>query len=227
MRMGEGLVDPREPGPLAHGPFPWLMLRMGEALRMMVGGGSPAGEESIVEVRAFRLEDVGAMRAIWNEVVEAADAFPQVDSLLTDEEALAFFGEQTRAAVAVEPGAAAGSVPGMLHDRICGLYILHPNNIGRCAHVANASYAVASAERGQGVGRALVEDSLRQLAPHGFTGLQFNAVVASNEGAIALYEKLGFMRIGTIPGGFRSGQGIEEDILIFYHPALPEAEGRI
>jgi ribosomal protein S18 acetylase RimI-like enzyme len=90
---------------------------------------------------------------------------------------------------------------------------------GRCGHIANASYAVGAAARGKGVGRALVEDSIAKLAPCGFTGLQFNAVVASNARAIALYEKLGFTKVGTIPGGFKNGEGALEDIHIFYHPA--------
>ena len=102
---------------------------------------------------------------------------------------------------------------------VAGLSILHPNNVGRCGHVANASYAVASHARGRGVGRALVSDSLEALAPCGFRGLQFNAVVASNAGAIALYESLGFTRIGTVPEGFRNLDGAYEDIHVYYHPA--------
>jgi ribosomal protein S18 acetylase RimI-like enzyme len=103
--------------------------------------------------------------------------------------------------------------------QVLGLYILHPNNIGRCGHIANASYAVSADARGKGVGRALVKDSIAQLAPCGFTGLQFNAVVASNTRAIALYKKLGFTKIGTIPGGFKNGEGALEDIHIFYYSA--------
>ena len=82
------------------------------------------------------------MRAIWNEVVRAGDAFPQFDALADDAEAEAFFASQTRTAVAVDDD-----------GRVLGLYILHPNNIGRCSHTANTSYAVDSAARGQGVGR--------------------------------------------------------------------------
>ncbi len=83
-------------------------------------------------------------------------------------------------------------------------------------HVANASYAVASSARGLGLGRALVKDSLAQAARKGFRGLQFNAVVARNEGAIHLYEYLGFTRVGTIPGGFVNGFGNFEDMHIYY-----------
>ncbi|WP_288219506.1 GNAT family N-acetyltransferase [uncultured Adlercreutzia sp.] len=155
--------------------------------------------------RPYREEDLPVMVEIWNEVVEAGNAFPQTEPM-TLEEARSFFAEQSHTAVATVGG------------RIRGLYILHPNNIGRCGHVANASFAVAGASRGEGIGRLLVEDCLRQAAVCGFRGLQFNAVVASNERARALYESLDFARIGMIPGGFRNRDGIYEDMYIYYHP---------
>ena len=161
-----------------------------------------------MRIRAYQRADVPQMRAIWNEVVRAGDAFPQFDELADDAEAEAFFESQTRTAVAVDDD-----------GRVLGLYILHPNNIGRCSHTANTSYAVDSAARGQGVGRALVQDSLDNLVPCGFRGLQFNAVVASNVRAIRLYESMGFDRIGVIPGGFLNGEGVYEDMIIFYHAA--------
>lgn len=155
--------------------------------------------------RPYREEDLPAMAEIWNEVVEAGNAFPQTEPM-TLEEARIFFAEQSHTAVATVGG------------RIRGLYILHPNNIGRCDHVANASFAVAGASRGEGIGRLLVEDCLRQAAACGFRGLQFNAVVASNERARALYESLGFARIGMIPGGFCNKDDVYEDMYIYYHP---------
>lgn len=160
-----------------------------------------------MEIRAYAASDVEAMTPIWNEVVRDGRAFPQTDEL-TFEEAAEFFAAQTRTAVAVDAG------------QVVGLYILHPNNVGRCGHVANASYAVSSAVRGRGLGRALVQDSLEHLSACGFRGLQFNAVVASNKGAIHLYESLGFARVGTVPAGFLNKDGVYEDIFIFYHDAL-------
>lgn len=158
------------------------------------------------EVRPFEPADVPAMRAIWNEVVEVGKAFPQVDVLANEAEAQEFFALQTRTAVAVEDG------------QVLGLYILHPNDIGRKSHIANASYAVRVDARGRGVGRALVRDSLDQVAICGFRGMQFNAVVASNVAAIKLYESLGMHRVGTIPGGFQSVDGYE-DMYIYFYPA--------
>ena len=155
-------------------------------------------------VRAYREDDIAAMVGIWNVVVRGGIAFPQEDEL-DRESGTAFFGEQTYCGVACEDG------------QVLGLYILHPNNVGRCGHIANASYAVSSAARGKGIGRMLVQDSLAQGREHGFRVLQFNAVVASNAGARHLYESLGFTQLGTIPGGFRMPDGTYADICPYYH----------
>lgn len=156
-----------------------------------------------LEIRPYREEDLAGMIKVWNEVVEAGEAFPQVEPL-TMETARAFFAEQTLTTVAA------------IDDKLFGLYILHPNNVGRCVHVANASYAVASSARGLGLGRELVKDSLAQAARKGFRGLQFNVVVATNEAAIHLYEDLGFTRVGTVPDGFCNFLGGYEDMHIYY-----------
>ncbi len=155
-----------------------------------------------MEIRAFRKEDAVPAAAIWNEVVREGNAFPQ-DSELSADEAVSFFSSQSFTAIAEE------------HGRIVGLYILHPNNVGRCSHIANASYAVTSSERGRHIGEALVADSLRKAVSLGFRILQFNAVVSSNVHARHLYERLGFTPLGTIPGGFRMGTGYE-DIVPYY-----------
>lgn len=156
-------------------------------------------------VRRFKPEDIPAMRAIWNEVVEAANAFPQESGLDTDGEAERFFSSQDHTAVAESQG------------KIQGLYILHPNNIGRCRTIANASYAVESEFRGKGIGKLLVEDSLVQGKKLGFRILQFNAVLKSNVSAIRLYERLGFESLGTIPECYRKNDGSFEDLMLFFH----------
>ena len=81
--------------------------------------------------------------------------------------------------------------------------ILRPNHSGRGAHVANASYAVAERARGAGVGRALAEHSLAEARRRGFTAMQFNLVVSTNEPAVALWKALGFAIVGTLPGVFQ------------------------
>ena len=157
----------------------------------------------MITVRAYTNEDIPALRDIWNKVVADGIAFPQ-ESLLDEDEAAALFAAQSRTGAAV------------LDGEVVGLYILHPNNIGRCGHIANASYAVKADTRGRHVGEALVKDSLAQAKALGFTLMQFNAVVASNAPAVHLYERLGFTPLGTIPGGFRMKDGRFEDIRLYW-----------
>jgi len=155
-------------------------------------------------IRKYAPEDLGEMIRIWNEVVEEGIAFPQ-EECLDMESGAAFFASQSHAGVAVEEG------------RIAGLYILHPNNVGRCGHICNASYAVAAEMRGRHIGEKLVLDSLQKGRELGFRVLQFNAVVESNIHARHLYERLGFLQLGTIPGGFRMKDGRYENICPYYH----------
>ena len=156
-----------------------------------------------MNVRRYEEADLPRMAEIWNQVVEDGIAFPQLETL-TLEAARDFFAGQSFSAVAEEDG------------EILGLYILHPNNEGRCGHIANASYAVDRSARGKGAGEALVSHCLETAAALGFRLMQFNAVVKSNLGAIHLYEKLGFVRIGEVPGGFLMKDGHYEDICPYF-----------
>ena len=71
--------------------------------------------------------------------------------------------------------------------------------------------------RGQHIGEALVRHCMAQAKAQGFGILQFNAVVRTNLPALRLYEKLGFVPLGIIPGGFRMKDGAYEDIIPHYH----------
>lgn len=158
-----------------------------------------------VIVEKFSEKDLERAVEIWNQVVEDGRAFPQTEKL-SNKDGKAFFELQSYTGIAKleETG------------EVIGLYILHPNNIGRCGHIANASYAVERNARGHHAGEALVKDCLIKGKELGFKILQFNAVVASNAAALALYKKLGFERLGTIPGGFLNIDGVYEDIILHY-----------
>ncbi len=155
-------------------------------------------------IRKYEQRDVEDMIRIWNEVIEEGMAFPQ-EEYLTKESGTAFFASQSYTGVAETEG------------RIAGLYILHPNNVGRCGHIGNASYAVSSDMRGRHIGEKLVLDSLQKGKELGFRLMQFNAVVESNIHARHLYERLGFRPLGMVPGGFRVKDGHFENIYLFYH----------
>lgn len=153
-----------------------------------------------IKVIAYDKKFVGAAIEIWNEIVREGIAFPQEDELdeMTGDK---FFKAQSFTGLAVEG------------DEILALYILHPNNIGRCAHISNASYAVRSDVRGRHIGEIIVKDCIARAKELGFRILQFNAVVATNIHARNLYKRLGFKELGTIPGGFRMPDGSFEDII--------------
>lgn len=158
-----------------------------------------------IRILEYTDEDVVHMIEIWNAVVEEGIAFPQ-EECLTNESGRLFFSGQSFC------GAAKGADTG----KIYGMYILHPNNVGRCGHICNASYAVAKESRGLHIGEKLVLDCISRAKELGFGILQFNAVVATNIHARHLYERIGFRQLGTIPGGFRMKDGSYEDICPYY-----------
>lgn len=159
-----------------------------------------------INIREYTKKDSEAVMKIWNQVVEDGVAFPQEEPLQEDNSD-DFFSQQTYTGVAEDNDS----------GEIVGMYILHPNNVGRCGHICNASYAVRKDIRGEHIGERLVKDCLVMAHEKGFRILQFNAVVANNVHAIHLYGRLGFTRIGTVPGGFHMPDGSYEDIILFYH----------
>ncbi|MDQ1751332.1 MAG: hypothetical protein QOE71_2388 [Pseudonocardiales bacterium] len=163
----------------------------------------------------------------WREIVAAGDTYtyePITDSERARE---VWFGsgsyqtwvctiDDSDESESDEPGSPA---PTDDAGRIVGTYHLGPNHGGAGSHIANGSYMVAPGIRGHGIGRAMVEHSIRRATESGYLGIQFNAVAASNTYAIRLYVDLGFNIIGRVPGGFRHPQQGLIDLLIM-HRAL-------
>ena len=157
-----------------------------------------------IEIKPYNKKYVAAAVEIWNDVVDEGIAFPQ-EELLDEVTGDEFFKSQSYTGLAFDDG------------EVVGLYILHPNNVGRCGHISNASYAVKSGLRGKHIGEKIVLDCLAKAKELGFKILQFNAVVATNIHARHLYQRLGFIELGIIPGGFRMPDGSYEDIVPQYH----------
>jgi GNAT superfamily N-acetyltransferase len=144
---------------------------------------------------------------VWQEIVAAGDTFAYDPDTSFDQGERMWFGpapEETWVAESHD-------------DKLLGTYHLGPNHGGPGSHIANASYLVAPPVRGRGVGRAMVEHSLRRTADLGYEGLQFNAVAATNRSAIKLYHDVGFVTVGVIPRGFRHPTEGLVDLLIMYH----------
>lgn len=88
-------------------------------------------------------------------------------------------------------------------DEIVGTYYLKANQPGQGSHVCNCGYVVSSAARGLGVASAMCRHSQNLALELGFRAMQFNCVVSSNEGAVRLWQQLGFQIVGTLPEAFK------------------------
>lgn len=159
----------------------------------------------MLKIEEFKKEYVKDAISIWNDIVEDGIAFPQKEAL-DEKSGTEFFNSQSFTGIAIDTDS----------NEVVGLYILHPNNVGRCGHISNASYAVKKSKRGMHIGEFLVKDCLAKAKEIGFKILQFNAVVATNTSALQLYAKLGFTQLGIIPNGFLMKDGTYEDIIPHY-----------
>jgi L-amino acid N-acyltransferase YncA len=157
----------------------------------------------MLNIRPYRDADAEACRTVFNQIVEQGDAFVY-ETPLSVEQMGAYIASYSSAFVAE------------LDGRIVGAYVMRANQPGRGAHVANATYMVAADARGHGVGHALAEHSLQEARRLGFAAMQFNAVVATNRSAVALWERLGFAIVGTIPKAFRLTNGELADLQVMY-----------
>lgn len=132
----------------------------------------------------------------WREVVEAGDtyAYPLGAG---SEQARGWWFDGSHVVVLEE------DVPGSGRS-VLGSAKMGPNRPGRGSHVGTASFMVAAAARGRGVGRLLGEHVVAWHRAQGFAGIQFNAVVETNTAAVRLWQDLGFEIVGTVPGSFDS-----------------------
>jgi GNAT superfamily N-acetyltransferase len=100
--------------------------------------------------------------------------------------------------------------------KVLGSFFVKPNQSGLGSHVANAGFMVDPEMQGSGIGRAMGESALAWAKEQGYQAMQFNFVVSTNRGAVALWRKLGFTIIGTIPRGFRHAQLGYVDVYVMY-----------
>jgi ribosomal protein S18 acetylase RimI-like enzyme len=145
----------------------------------------------MLNVRIAEASDFDAIWEIFRAVVRDGETYVYDPSTTKEQARLIWMAGDATTFVAV------------MDERVVGTYILRPNQTGRGSHVANAGYMVRPGCRGLGVGRAMCEHSLDAARERGFLAMQFNMVVSTNEGAVALWEKLGFRIVGTLPKVFR------------------------
>ena len=145
-----------------------------------------------MRVREFRESDWAELWPIIREVARAGETFTY-DPAMTS-------GQGHATWVWGAPGHTVVAVDG---EQLLGSAKMGPNRDGPGSHVSTASFVVSAEARGRGVGRQLCECALNWAREAGYAGMQFNAVVESNHSAVALYQRLGFDVVGTVPGAFQ------------------------
>ena len=164
-----------------------------------------------LEVRELRPDEFDLVWPIFHTVISTGDTYAYPPDLPIEEARKIWAAPPARAFVAE------------LDAAVVGTYMLRPNQPGLGNHVANAGYMVAPEARGQGIARALCEHSIGTARQAGFTAMQFNFVVSSNEGAVRLWQRCGFRNVGQVPGAFRHRERGPTGVFIMHRFLSPEA----
>jgi len=157
------------------------------------------------ELRPATPGDHEELFAAFAQIVNAGDGFPHAPPLFRDAFDDYWIAHTSAVWVVRREG------------ELIGAYYIKPNFVGRASHISNAGYFVLEAHRGRGLGRRMVEHSLREARRLGFDAMQFNLVFASNP-ARHMYETLGFVEVGRVPAAIDGTDAViywrslEEDI---------------
>lgn len=146
----------------------------------------------MIAIRPFETKDWDGVWGVIATVFRAGETYPFSPEITKDEAFRAWITAPAATYVATDGG-----------TEILGTYYIKPNQPALGAHVCNCGYIVAEQARGQGVASELCKHSQQQALAQGFRAMQFNLVISTNEGAVRLWQSLGFDIVGTLPGAFR------------------------
>lgn len=163
----------------------------------------------MVEIRALRDSDWPAVWRLLQATFAAGDTYSFAPDSGEAEIRKVWVEMPTATFVAVED------------DKLLGTYFIKPNQPGLGAHVCNCGYVVAPESQGRGVAAAMCEHSQRFALERGFRAMQFNLVVSTNDRAVRLWERLGFVVVGRLPGAFRHRVLGYVDALVMYKTLVP------
>ena len=89
------------------------------------------------------------------------------------------------------------------NSEIVGTYYIKPNFSGLGSHICSCGYMVHEEYRNQGIASEMCNHSFDVAKQFGFSAMQFNFVVSSNVASIALWKKMGFSIVGTVPNAYQ------------------------
>jgi L-amino acid N-acyltransferase YncA len=143
-----------------------------------------------MHIRPATESDFPAMWAIFQEVVSSETTYVFAADTSREDAHAYWFGPGVTSRVLEDDG------------RVAGMYKIVANQRDLGAHVANASFMVDSRCEGRGIGKLMGIDCLAEAGKAGYLAMQFNFVVSTNTAAVALWRKLGFVIVGTLPKVF-------------------------
>ena len=142
--------------------------------------------------------------ALLQPVFSAGDTYA-VDPLIDREAAIAYWMEADKTAFILR-----------IEGQAVGTYYIRPNHPGGGAHICNCGFITAPSARGKGVARRMLDHALIEAKQQGYRAMQFNFVLASNQRALALWQRNGFATIGRIPQAFLHPKQGYVDALILH-----------
>lgn len=158
----------------------------------------------MIAIRAARPDDFDLIWPMLRTVFRAGDTYA-VDPQISKAAARRYWMTQPKATYVAEGPSG-----------IVGTYYLRTNQPGGGAHICNCGYIVSPKARGQGIAAQLCLHSQQEAVAFGYRAMQFNFVLASNTGAVALWHRLGFATVGTIPQAFAHPQQGLVDAFVMY-----------
>jgi ribosomal protein S18 acetylase RimI-like enzyme len=164
----------------------------------------PASAIEGLVIREIAAADFSLLWPIFRDVVAAGDTYSYPPDISFEEARRLWTSGDARCFIAEFEG------------RCVGGYLLHANQPGLGDHVANCGYMVTPHMRGRGIAGAMCAHSLVQARNAGFTAMQFNYVVSTNESAVRLWRKFGFAVVGRVPNAFRHATLGSTDVLVMH-----------
>jgi ribosomal protein S18 acetylase RimI-like enzyme len=157
-----------------------------------------------MDIREARKKDFDQIWPIFHEISSAGESYAYPRDI-TKKQALELWIDSPRKTYVFEEDGV-----------ILGTYFIKTNQAGPGAHVCNCGYMVSSTARGRGLATAMCEHSQGIAKELGYKAMQFNFVASSNEGAVRLWNKLGFDTVGRIPNAFHHPSKGYVDALVMY-----------
>ena len=142
--------------------------------------------------------------ALLQPVFSAGDTYA-VDPLIDRDAAIAYWMEADKTAFILR-----------IEGQAVGTYYIRPNQPGGGAHICNCGFITAPSARGKGVARRMLDHALIEAKQQGYRAMQFNFVLASNQRALAIWQRNGFATIGRTPQAFLHPKQGYVDALILH-----------